>query len=264
MLDALVHGRIDTGNLSFEPVMEDVETLNRMAMEGKLDVTKLSYHAFCYCTGKYQLLQSGSALGRGCGPLLIAKRPLEVDGIITGPVAIPGAFTTANLLFSLAYPAAKNKTGMVFSDIEAKVLSGEVVAGVIIHENRFTYAAKGLHKILDLGEYWESKTGSPIPLGGIVVRREWPEQLKSAMNRLVAESVAYAFAHPEASRDYVRCHAQEMDEFVMQQHIDLYVNEYSLALGSVGQQAVRQVFDQARKAGMIKDWTEPLWVDTLS
>jgi 1,4-dihydroxy-6-naphthoate synthase len=260
IFDALVHGRIDTGGLVFEPVLEDVETLNRMAMAGKLDVTKLSYHTYCYNTKQYQLLQTGSALGRGCGPLLVAKRPLSGSEIETGPIAIPGNYTTANLLFSLAYPRAKNKTAMVFSAIEESVLNGKAVAGVIIHENRFTYADKGLHKIIDLGEYWEQQTQSPIPLGGIVVRREWPEDLKQQVNRLVGESVAYAFAHPEVSKPYVCAHAQEMNESVMQQHIDLYVNEYSLALGLSGQHAVRILFEKARETGLISEWKEPLWV----
>jgi 1,4-dihydroxy-6-naphthoate synthase len=260
IFDALVHGRIDTGGLVFEPILEDVETLNRMAMAGKLDVTKLSYHAYCYATEQYQLLQTGSALGRGCGPLLVAKRPLSGSEIEAGPIAIPGNYTTANLLFSLAYPRAKIKTALVFSAIEESVLNGKAVAGVIIHENRFTYADKGLHKIIDLGEYWEQQTQSPIPLGGIVVRREWPEDLKQQVNRLVGESVAYAFAHPEVSKPYVCAHAQEMNESVMQQHIDLYVNEYSLALGLSGQHAVRILFEKALETGLISEWKEPLWV----
>jgi len=260
IFDALVNGRMDNGDIAFKVYLEDVETLNRWAMEGRLDITKISYHALCFCNDRYQLLQSGSALGRGCGPLLIAKKMLTEREVIEGVIAIPGKYTTANLLFSLAYPQANNTREVMFSAIEDQVLSGEVTAGVIIHENRFTYESKGLCKILDLGEFWEMDTGYPIPLGGIVIKRDWPEEDKLLINRLIAESVAHAFAHPDDSRDYVRCHAQEMDEEVTRQHIDLYVNEYSLALGLPGQQAVRHLFEKAAESGIISRWKDPIWI----
>ncbi|HTK27920.1 MAG TPA: 1,4-dihydroxy-6-naphthoate synthase [Vicinamibacterales bacterium] len=252
MFDAIVHRRVDLEGLEFAPVLADVEALNRSAFDGTADVTKLSYHAFAHCTGRYALLDAGSALGRGCGPLVISKRPIAAEELAAGGllVAIPGRFTTANFLFGLAFPSATRKIELVFSEIEQALLEGRCDAGVIIHENRFTYEAKGLKKILDLGEYWERETGAPIPLGGIVVRRDLPAEVKGAVNRVVRRSVEYAFAHPEASRPFVRAHAQEMSEDVMQRHIALYVNEYSVDLGPDGRRAVEVLFERAHAAGI--------------
>jgi len=252
MFDAIVHRRVDLEGLEFAPVLADVEALNRSAFDGTADVTKLSYHAFAHCTGRYALLDAGSALGRGCGPLVISKRPIAAEELAAGGplVAIPGRFTTANFLFGLAFPSATRKIELVFSEIEPALLEGRCDAGVIIHENRFTYEAKGLKKILDLGEYWERETGAPIPLGGIVVRRDLPAEVKGAVNRVVRRSVEYAFAHPEASRPFVRAHAQEMSEDVMQRHIALYVNEYSVDLGPDGRRAVEVLFERAHAAGI--------------
>jgi 1,4-dihydroxy-6-naphthoate synthase len=263
MFDALVQRRIDAGDLRFEERLADVEALNRAAFAGAADVTKLSYHAYAYCAADYVLLDSGSALGRNCGPLVISKRPLTRDEVATGAlrIAIPGRYTTANFLFSLAFPAARDKTELVFSDIEGAVLRGDVDAGVIIHENRFTYQAKGLRKVIDLGEFWESETGAPIPLGGIVVRRSLPDPVKRAVNRLVRESVEYAFAHREASLPYVRAHAQEMSEEVMYKHIDLYVNEFSVDLGAEGRRAVETLFARAAAAGVAPPVSAPLFLD---
>jgi 1,4-dihydroxy-6-naphthoate synthase len=253
MFDAMVHGRIDVEGLSFSVVMDDVEALNRRAVARALDVTKLSYHAFAYCAADYALLDAGSALGRGCGPLLISAREVTLDEVASGTlrVAIPGRYTTANFLFSLAFPQARNTTELVFSDIEKAVLDGRVDAGVIIHENRFTYAAKGLKKVVDLGEFWESTTGSAIPLGGIAVNRLLPADVQQRVNRVMRRSVEYAFAHPDASRDFVKAHAQEMSEDVLRQHIALYVNDYSITLGSDGRQAVETLFGRAADAGLV-------------
>ena len=199
------------------------------------------------------LLDAGSALGRNCGPLLISHRPIDRAEVERGEltIAIPGTYTTANFLCGLAFPAARNKTEVLFSDIEPLLLNGRFDAGVIIHENRFTYEAKGLRKILDLGEFWESETGAPIPLGGIVVKRSLPDDVKRAVNRVMRRSVEYAFAHREASLPYVRAHAQEMSEQVMYQHIDLYVNDYSVDLGAEGRRAVHVLFDRAQRAGIV-------------
>jgi 1,4-dihydroxy-6-naphthoate synthase len=218
-----------------------------------VDVTKLSFHAYAYCADRYVLLDSGSALGRNCGPLLISKRPISLEEVAAGNlrIAIPGKYTTANFLCGLAFPLAQDKTELLFSDIEGAVLDGRCDAGLIIHENRFTYAAKGLTKIVDLGEFWEGETGAPIPLGGIVVRRSLPDDVKQTVNRLVRRSVEYAFAHRDASRQFVREHAQEMSEDVMYRHIDLYVNEYSVDLGPEGTRAVEILFDRAKAAGII-------------
>jgi 1,4-dihydroxy-6-naphthoate synthase len=262
MFDAIVNRRIDLEGLEFDVRLADVEALNTAAFGGDVDVTKLSYHAYAYCAGDYVLLDAGSALGRNCGPLLISKRTIASREVAAGGlrIAIPGKFTTANFLMGLAFPAALNKTPLLFSAIEPALLNDEFDAGVIIHENRFTYAARGLQKIVDLGEFWESETGAPIPLGGIVVRRALPETVKHAVNRVLRRSVEYAFANRSASLPYVRAHAQEMSEDVMYRHIDLYVNEYSVSLGPEGRRAVEVLFDRARASGIVPAVTAPLFL----
>jgi len=262
MFDAIVNRRIDLEGLEFSVRLADVEALNRAAFAGTADVTKLSYHAYAHCTGSYVLLDAGSALGRNCGPLLISKRPISQADVAAGTVriAIPGMYTTANFLLGLAFPEARDKTELVFSAIEGAVLEGEYDAGLIIHENRFTYQAKGLKKIVDLGEFWEAETGAPIPLGGIVVRRSLPDDVKRAVNRVLRRSVEYAFAHRTASLPFVREHAQEMSEDVMYRHIDLYVNDYSVDLGTHGKRAVETLFDKARTVGIIPVATDPLFL----
>jgi 1,4-dihydroxy-6-naphthoate synthase len=253
IFDALVHDKIDTEGLRFKVLLEDVETLNEKAFKGEVDITKLSFHAYAYLTEKYVLLDAGSALGNSCGPLLISKRPVEnsQEEIEKCSIAIPGKYTTANLLLKLAFPGAKNKTEIVFSAIEGAVLNEEVDLGVIIHENRFTYEQKGLQKVVDLGEFWEEKMKAPIPLGGIVIKRSLPEELKQKVNRVLKRSVEFAFANPDASREYVKAHAQEMSEEVMYKHIALYVNEYSVNLGAEGRRAVELLFDKAQALGVI-------------
>jgi 1,4-dihydroxy-6-naphthoate synthase len=252
IFDALVHRKIDTGKYTFEPVLEDVETLNQWAMQGKLPVTKLSYHALVYVLDKYELLKSGSALGFNCGPLLISKKEIKDPEKEIKTIAIPGKLTTANFLLSIAYPKLQNKTEMLFSDIEDAVLNGKVDAGLIIHENRFTYEQKGLKKVRDLGEFWDGLIHAPIPLGGIVALRNLDEQTRRDIESLIKKSVQYAFADPESSMPYVRAHAQEMSEEVMKKHIALYVNEFSVDLGEVGTKAVNLLFDKAREVGLIK------------
>lgn len=243
IFDALMNGMIDTGDLSFEPVFADVQTLNEWALQGKLDVTKISYGVLPLLIEKYQVLEAGGALGRGVGPLLISKSQLTKAEVNEGLIGIPGVNTTAHMLFSLAYPEARNKKFLVFSDLENAVLDGRVDAAVIIHENRFTYQQKGLVKIVDLGEYWEEHTGNPIPLGGIVVRKEFSSDLKRRINDLIRNSVQYSMHRYPEITDYIRQNAQEMDESVMRQHIDLYVNEFSLALGEQGKGAVDKLID---------------------
>jgi len=262
MFDAIVNRRIDLEGLDFSIQMEDVEALNRAAFAGEVDVTKLSYHAYACCVDRYVLLDAGSALGRGCGPLLISRRAIPPSEVAAGGlrIAIPGRYTTANFLLSLAFPAARDRTPLVFSEIEAALLDGRFDAGVIIHENRFTYEAKGLRKIVDLGELWEAETGAPIPLGGIVVRRSMPLDLQQRINRIVRRSVEYAFANRTASLPFVRAHAQEMSEDVMYRHIDLYVNEYSIDLGAEGRRAVEILFARARALGVIPAVDEPLFL----
>jgi 1,4-dihydroxy-6-naphthoate synthase len=253
MFDAMVHQRIDLEGLEFDVRMADIEALNAAAFAGQIDVTKLSFHAYAYCIGNYVLLDSGSALGRNCGPLLISKRKISPDEVARGDlqIAIPGKYTTANFLLSLAFPRATRKSQLLFSAIEGAVLNGSMDAGLIIHENRFTYAAKGLKKIIDLGEYWESETGAAIPLGGIVINRALPDDVQQKVNRVMRRSVEYAFANRTASLPFVRANAQEMSEDVMYQHIDLYVNEYSVDLGREGRRAVEVLFERARTVGVI-------------
>jgi 1,4-dihydroxy-6-naphthoate synthase len=239
IFDALVNKKIDTEGLDFEVLLEDVETLNQWAMQGKLDISKISYGVLPLVLDRYELLDAGGALGKGVGPLLISRRPIPPGDIVACSIAIPGQRTTAHLLFSLAFPAARNKEFMLFSDIETAVLSGKTDCGVIIHENRFTYQQKGLIRLMDLGEFWEEKTGAPIPLGGIVFRRGQDPALAAKVNTLIRKSLEYAFGHYPDLPDYVKVHAQEMDEQVMRQHIDLYVNPYSLTLGADGEKAIQ-------------------------
>jgi 1,4-dihydroxy-6-naphthoate synthase len=262
MFDAIVHRRIDLEGLEFTVVMDDVEALNRRALTNTINVTKLSYHALAYCTARFALLDAGSALGRGCGPLLISARTIGREEVAAGQlrIAIPGRYTTANFLLSLAFPDARDRREIVFSDIEAAVLDGRVDAGLIIHENRFTYEARGLKKIIDLGEFWEGSTGAPIPLGGIVVDRALSRDTQQAMNRVMRRSVEYAFAHRDASRAFVRAHAQEMSEDVMRHHIELYVNEHSIDLGVEGRRAVELLFQRAEQVGLIARPEGPLFV----
>jgi 1,4-dihydroxy-6-naphthoate synthase len=250
IIDAIVHRRIDLEGLDFDVRLDDVEALNRAAFAGQLDVTKLSFHAFAFCADRFVALNAGSALGRNCGPLLISRRQIDPEEVSGGSlaIAIPGKYTTANFLLGFAFPAAANRTEMVFSEIEGAVLSGAVDAGVIIHENRFTYAAKGLRKIIDLGEHWEQQTGFAIPLGGIVASRTLPPDVIARVDRIFRRSVEFAFANPDASLPFVREHAQEMSEQVMRQHIDLYVNEYSVDLGPDGRRAVHLLLERVAAA----------------
>lgn len=261
IFDAMLHGKVDTEGIEFEVFMEDVEALNRRAFAGGIAVTKLSYHAFAYLTDRYVLLDAGSALGNNCGPLLVARSPMDAAAIASARIAIPGKMTTANFLLSLAYPDALDKTETLFSDIEDAVLDGHADAGLIIHENRFTYAQKGLVKLIDLGEYWETTTGLPIPLGGIVASRELPMEIRHKVNRVMRRSVEYAFAHPDEVMPFVRLHAQAMDDAVMKAHIDLYVSDYTADLGEKGRSAVAQMFRIAREKNVIPAHAENIFIN---
>ena len=262
MFDAMVHRRIDLEGLDFDVRMADIEALNAAAFAGGVDITKLSFHAFAYCADDYVLLDAGSALGRNCGPLLISQRPISPEEVAAGNlrIAIPGKYTTANFLLSLAFPRATDKSECLFSDIEAGVLDGRFDAGLIIHENRFTYADRGLKKIIDLGEFWESETGTAIPLGGIVISRRLPADVRQRVNRVMRRSIEYAFANRDASLPFVRANAQAMSDEVMYKHIDLYVNEYSVDLGVDGRRAVEVLFERARNSGVIPEMKEDLFL----
>lgn len=247
IFDALIHGRIDTEGLDFTVRLEDVETLNNMALRAEMDITKLSFHAYGHVLNHYLLLRAGSALGFNCGPLLVENGALDLLHPDEMRIAIPGQLTTANFLLSLAYPQLKNKLICVFDEIESAVLEGRAEAGLIIHENRFTYETKGLKKVRDLGEFWEELSHAPIPLGGIVIRRGLDTALQQKVNRVLRRSVEFAFAKPELSMPYIRQHAQAMEEEVMKKHIALYVNEFSLDLGERGEKAIELLFKKARE-----------------
>jgi 1,4-dihydroxy-6-naphthoate synthase len=252
IFDALVNGKIDTEGFEFEVVLEDVQTLNRWALEEKLDISKISYGVLPLLLNRYVVLNSGGALGKGVGPMLIAKKELiNLDSEINQlTIAIPGENTTAHLLFSFAFPSAKNKRYLVFNEIENAVLNGDVDAGVIIHENRFTYQDKGLYKLIDLGEHWEQKTHAPIPLGAIVVRRTIDKVAQQKIDQLIRKSLEYSFEHYPQISQYVSSHSQEMSEDVMRKHINLYVNNFSLQLGDEGKEAINnflEVYTQVHK-----------------
>jgi 1,4-dihydroxy-6-naphthoate synthase len=262
MFDAMVHHRIDLEGLEFDVRLADIEALNAAAFAGNVDVTKLSFHAYAYCADNYVLLDAGSALGRNCGPLLVSQRPISPEEVAAGHlrIAIPGKYTTANFLLSLAFPRATDKSECLFSDIEDGVLDGRFDAGLIIHENRFTYEDRGLKKIVDLGEFWESETRAAIPLGGIVISRRLPADVRQRVNRVMRRSVEYAFANRDASLPFVRAHAQAMSDEVMYKHIDLYVNDYSVDLGLDGRRAVEVLFERARVSGVIPEMKEGLFL----
>jgi 1,4-dihydroxy-6-naphthoate synthase len=239
IFDAMVHGKIDTEGLEFSYFMKDVETLNHLAMKGGVEMVKVSYHAWLYLMNNYALLDSGSALGSGNGPLLIAKKHYSAEELRGLTIAIPGEYTTAHLLLKLAMPEAGIKKIMIFSRIEDAILNHEADAGVIIHENRFTYEKKGLVKILDLGEYWEGLTHLPIPLGGIIAKKSLGFETIHKLDRIMRRSVEHAMKDPAGAMEFVRCNAQEMDEEVMMKHIRLYVNQFTIGLGNEGKKAIQ-------------------------
>ncbi len=260
IFDALVNNKIDTEGIRFDVKLEDVQTLNQWALQGKLAITKLSYGVLPLVLDQYIVLNSGSALGKGVGPLLISNLIIELQEVEQQLIAIPGENTTAHLLFSLAFPNAKNKIFLRYDEIENFVLAKKGL-GVIIHENRFTYEAKGLHKIIDLGDYWEAQTGNAIPLGGIVIKKDIELITQKKVDALIKRSIEYAFAKYPELNDYIRCHAQEMSENVMRQHIDLYVNNYSLDLGDLGKAAINELLKiHQNVTGRDKDEVENIFL----
>lgn len=260
MFDALVNKRIDLQGLKFDVALADIEELNKNAFCAIPDITKISINAYGAVSANYQLLSSGSALGRGVGPLVVSKRKIYPDEVRYAKIAIPGVQTTANLLFSLAYPDANDKKVYLFSDIEDVVLSNEVDVGVVIHETRFTYQKRGLIKLNDLGDYWETETGLPIPLGGIAIRRDLSQNVKVLVQQLIAQSVNFAFANPDLSTNYVRTYAQEMDVEVMRKHIQLYVNSYSADLGDSGRSAINFLLEKGRSLKFFDQLVTPVFV----
>ena len=259
MFHALVHKLIDTGNYSFEVNLADIEELNEQAEQQINDITKLSFNAFGQLTTHYQLLSSGAALGFGNGPLIISKHKIYPDELADVSIAIPGFKTTANLLLSILFPKAKNKKAYLFSDIEEAVLSNETDAGLIIHETRFSYQKRGLKKVADLGEVWEEKLQLPLPLGGIAIRREIDDKVKSDIEKLLAESIKFAYSNPKKSSNYIKQYARDLDDDVIRKHIELYVNDYSINIKEEGKSAIKYL---VKKSTELKNQiiTQPIFV----
>jgi len=260
MFYPLVHGLVDAAGHSFNERLEDVETLNRLAVKGVLDVTKVSYAALGHIREAYALLRAGSALGRGCGPLLVARDQLDPTDLAGKTIAIPGRYTTAHLLMRLYNQSLENFLEMPFHEIMDAVLTGQVDAGVIIHESRFTYQGFGLHQLLDLGQWWEEETGLPIPLGGIVARRSLGAETIRSIEAALTAGVEYARANPAEAAQYIREHAQEMSEQVCAAHIGLYVNDFSQSLGSEGELAIMELLRRAEAAGVVPRSEVPLFI----
>lgn len=250
IFEAMVHGRVDTEGLEFDWFLADVEELNRRAVEGSVDITKMSFHAYARTAQKYLILDSGSALGRSNGPLVVSRRPVMPDELDDALIAIPGKYTTANLLFSIFWPGATRKREYLFSDIPGAVLSGEADAGLIIHETRFTFRSMGLTMVADTGAMWEKMTGLPVPLGGIVISRNIDPFVASKVERAIRRSIEYARSSPRESVDFIRQHARETDDEVTREHIKLYVNDFSLSLGEEGRRAIEKLFSVALEKGV--------------
>ena len=252
---AMIHGKIDTGGLSFNEVLLDVETLNRKALNAEIDITKISYAAYGHLRDRYALLRSGGALGKGCGPLVVAKHEFSMEDLRNRRIAIPGRLTTAYLLLQLfdssfiLHPSSLVE--MPFHKIMDAVANEEVDAGLIIHESRFTYPSYGLKQLVDLGEWWEEDTGLPIPLGCIIARRSLGDDLNSRIDRTVRQSVEYAFSKRNEPMTYIKEHSQELSDHVINQHIDLYVNNFSIDIGREGEKAVSALILRAEAAGII-------------
>jgi 1,4-dihydroxy-6-naphthoate synthase len=258
---ALTHGKLPGQGISFQETLEDVETLNRMTIRGELDVSKVSYHALGFLREDYCLLRAGGALGRGCGPLIVTRTPLKPEDLRGRMIAIPGMLTTAYLLMQLYDPTLKNVCSMPFDKIMDSVAGGSVDAGLIIHEGRFTYQNYGLHQIADLGQWWEEATGLPIPLGCIVARRELGSKVIHEVDELIRASLLHARKHPEESASYIKSHAQELEDQVIRQHIELYVNDFSEDLGDEGTRAVEAFLRKAEEKDIIERSLKPLFAD---
>lgn len=253
VFDALINGKIDTQGYTFDPILTDVEELNVKSFDESLDITKLSIFAYSQVADKYQILDAGSALGTKNGPLLISKKKINVYQLEKYKIAIPGKYTTANFLLTALFPNITDTVEMVFSDIIPAMERGDVDAGVIIHETRFTYQQLGYSKILDLGQRWERKTGLPIPLGCIAIRRSLPDEVKTHINILIRKSIEQAFINPEGALPYCKKYAQEMSNEIMLQHIILYVNNFSLSLGDDGREAITTLYEYAHQLGLLEN-----------
>ncbi|MDX2495059.1 MAG: 1,4-dihydroxy-6-naphthoate synthase [Desulfuromusa sp.] len=257
----LIHGKVPCPEVKFIEQLEDVETLNQLALKGQLDLTKISYHALGHLRENYVLLRSGGALGRGCGPLIIATENTSMAKLRGKKIAIPGQLTTANLLLQLYSDGYEDVLILPFNQIMDAVKQGQVDAGVIIHESRFTYQQYGLKRILDLGQWWEKESGYPIPLGGILAKRNLGARLIKKIDAALRQSIEYGYAHPQEPQDYIKQHAQELDNNVISSHIELYVNSFSLDLGDEGVKAVNCLLSRAEERGIIPPCGLPLFIE---
>ncbi len=257
----LMHKRVPCPGIEFTEQLEDVETLNQLALQNQLDLTKISYHALGHLRENYVLLRSGGALGRGCGPLIIAAQETSMEKLRGKKIAIPGRLTTANLLLQLYSDGYENLLILPFDEIMGAVEQGQVDAGVIIHESRFTYQQYGLKQILDLGQWWEEESGYPIPLGGILAKRNLGSAVIRKLETALRQSIEYAYSHPQEPQAYIKQHAQELDDQVISNHIKLYVNNFSLGLGDEGIQAVNSLLSRAEERGIIPTCKLPLFID---
>ncbi|MCG3136019.1 MAG: 1,4-dihydroxy-6-naphtoate synthase [Planctomycetes bacterium] len=260
LFHALLHGRVATPGVRFEPVIEDVESLNERMLRGELEVTKASFAAFARARETYAACRTGGALGRGNGPLVVASRPMKPHELGPLKIALPGGLTTAALLFGLFHPECSDTPSLRYDELPDAVANGRCDAAVIIHEHRFTYRERGLHAVEDLGQRWEALTRLPVPLGGVFVRRDVDAQLARSVERWIGESFAFARANPDASRDFVRKHAQELADGVTEQHIALYVNEFSAGYGKVGEDAIRRLLLTAAASGAAPRSATPVFV----
>lgn len=259
---ALATGAVRSEGLHLKPFLADVEVLNRHAREARLDITKISFHAAMHCLKDYWLLRSGGALGRGCGPIVVARRPMRPEDLSEAAVAIPGRFTTANLLLELSGLHRGRRVEMSFEKVMPAVMAREVDAGVVIHEGRFTYADLGLHKVLDLGAWWENHTGCPLPLGCIVIRRRLGRRTAATVDRAIVESLDWAYGHPQEVWPYISAHAQEMAPAIIRRHIETFVNEFSRDVGTEGRNAVRRLLEEAARLAAVDLPDVPLfWTD---
>ena len=251
---AMTHGKIDTGGLKFKETLLDVETLNQKALKGELDLTKISYHAFGHLRDKYALLRSGSALGRGCGPIVVTKDGHTMEDLRGKKIAIPGKLTTASLLLQLYNSAFVNSSNLIimpFHEIMDAVANGDVDAGVIIHESRFTYVSCGLSRVIDLGRWWEKETGLPIPLGGILAKRELGRELILKVEDLLRQSIEYSYNNRFEPMGYIKEHSQELSDGVIKDHISLYVNDFTIDVGEEGEKAITELISRAEGSGII-------------
>lgn len=260
IFDAMIHGRIDTEGLSFDYFLADVEDLNKRAFEGKPDITKMSCHAYAFAAKNYFVLDSGSAIGHSNGPLLVGKKRLNDQEIITSRIAIPGKYTTANLLLSLAWPQAVNRAEYLFSDITEIVLKDEADAGLIIHETRFTYHEKGLVLLADMGKFWEELTGLPIPLGLIAVNRRIPFEIALKVNRIIRRSIEYAYDNPDHSLNFIKSNAREIRESVILDHIKLYVNDFSISLGPEGRRSITELLGRGKEKRVLPEIPDKIFL----